>query len=208
MRPFNYIELINYCESFFFERFGHKFEIDSNNEKLIIELAKYFTNDESFNKGDYSLKKGIMLMGPVGTGKSWIMSFFQKNKKRCFTLKSCRDLADDYIVYKEETVSMYSSPLQKPLHDPSIFFQTEIGYCYDDLGTEMDIKNSFGNKKDVIADVLYAIYDKYVKKDFTKFHVTTNLNAEGLEQRYGSRIYSRLSEMFNVFVYDGKDRRK
>lgn len=204
MRPFNGEELIEYSHQFFIERFDSKFEIDEENKHIIRELSKYFSNDPDFNKGSYSLKKGIMLMGNVGTGKSWLMSFFQKNKKRCFTIKSCNDISDDYLVYKEETEKIYSTPIEKPLHDPAVFFQKHIGYCFDDLGTEQS-KNSFGNKKDVMADILFAIYNK---KDFEKFHITTNLNEKDLQERYGSRLYSRFNEMFNVFVYNGKDRRK
>lgn len=208
MKPFSTDELILYCIEFYNERFNRKFVIDEENTPLIEKLGQYFTDAPEFNVGDFNLKKGIMVMGPVGTGKSWLMSFFQKNKKSCFTIKSCRDVTNDYLVYKEEIVDIYSTPFKKPMHDPAVFFQNEIGYCFDDLGTEQETKNSFGNKKDVMADILYAIYDKYIKKDFTKFHATTNLNENELKERYGSRLYSRFKEMFNVFVYDGKDRRK
>lgn len=204
MRPFNSLQLIDYCHEFFIERFNKEFIIDNENRQIISHLSKYFSNDPEFNVGNFSLNKGIMIMGNVGTGKSWLMSFFQKNKKRCFTIKSCDEISEDYLIYKEDTGNVYSTPIEKPLHDPAVFFQKHIGYCFDDLGTEQ-LKNSFGNKKDVMADILFQIYNK---KDFEKFHITTNLNEKDLEERYGSRLYSRFSEMFNVFVYDGKDRRK
>jgi DNA replication protein DnaC len=204
MRPFNSQELIEYCQSFFIERFNKEFVIDEENRVVVNHLAKYFSNDTDFNKGEFSLQKGIMIMGNVGTGKSWLMAFFQKNKKRCFTIQSCNQISDDYLIYKEDTERIYSTPIEKPLHDTAVFFQKHIGYCFDDLGTEQ-LKNSFGNKKDVMADILFSVYNK---KDYTKFHVTTNLNKQDLEERYGSRLFSRFNEMFNIFIYDGKDRRK
>lgn len=144
-------------------------------------------------------------MGDVGTGKTEIMKFFQKNKKACFTIKSCVDIAADFSIYKNEIDETYSTPIEKPLNDPDVFFQREIGYCFDDLGTE-EVKNDYGNKKNVMADIIMAVYNK---KNFTKFHITTNLmNKEEIEGKYGSRVNSRLREMFNVFSLDGNDRRK
>lgn len=198
--------LIIDCEQFFYDRFKTQFVFDDDNKVIVYELAKYFSNDESFNRGDYNLNKGILLMGNVGRGKSWLMSFFQKNKKRCFTIKPCNEVADEYLVYKDDVMKMYSTPVEKPLHDPAVYFQKFIGYCFDDLGTE-EIKNAFGSKKNVMADLIMTIYNKYNKKGFTLFHFITNLNEDEIEQKYGSRVLSRLNEMFNVFHMDGKDRR-
>jgi hypothetical protein len=41
-------------------------------------------------------------------------------------------------------------------------------------------------------------------------HITTNLNAEEIEERYGNRVRSRLREMVNVIGFDinTKDKRK
>lgn len=204
MKAFNSEELINYCQEFFVQRFQKEFVVDDDNRGIVEHLAKYFTNDEEFNIGNFNLSKGLLIMGPVGTGKSGLMTFFQKNKKRCYAIKSCNDISEDYLFLKDELENVYSNPIEKPLHDPAVFFQKYIGYCFDDLGTEQ-VRNSYGNKKDTMADILFAIYNK---KDFEKFHVTTNLNKKELEERYGSRIFSRFQEMFNFFVYDGKDRRK
>lgn len=211
-KPFTPVELVWYCERFFKERFDKDFVFDEDNRILIQKLSEYFTGSTDFNIGGYSLNKGIMIMGNVGRGKTYLMKFFQKNKKRCYVIKPCRDIADDYLVYKEEVVNVYSAPIEKPLHDPSVFFQNHIGWCFDDFGTE-EIKNAYGNKKNVMADLIMTIYDKpdYAEngdKDFSKFHLTTNLESgKEIEKVYGTRVNSRLREMFNVFVLDGKDRR-
>lgn len=55
-----------------------------------------------------------------------------------------------------------------------------------------------------MADILMEIYKR---KDYEKFFITTNLNNEEIELKYGSRVLSRLREMFNVFILEGKDRR-
>ncbi len=198
-------ELLDYCRGFYFKRFNKMFDVDENNAALIKQLSLYFSGDKEFEKGNYSLSKGIMIMGNVGTGKTEIMKYFQKNKKCCFSVVSVIDVADEFSYYKDEIDDVYSTPIKKPLHDPDVFFQPEIGYCFDDLGTE-EVKNNYGNKKNVMADVLMAIYNK---KTFSKFHITTNLSSkEEIEAKYGTKINSRLGEMFNVFVLSGLDRRK
>lgn len=202
--PFTSQSLIEFCKEYFIERTGKEFVIHENNRKLVEWLAMYFTGNPEFEKGGFSLQKGILLMGNVGRGKTALMQFFQKNKKGCYAVKSCADIADDYSIYKGEIAAVYSTLIEKAVNDAAFFFQRGIGYCFDDLGTE-EIKNDFGNKKNVMADILMAIYNK---KQFANFHITTNLSAEEIEQRYGSRIRSRLREMFNTFELPGNDMRK
>lgn len=198
-------ELIEYCHNFYKKRFGLPFLIDQYNEQLLNQLALYFTNNKEFEKAGYSLTKGILIMGNVGSGKTELMKFFQKNKKCCFTIKSANDISSDFSLYKNEIDDVYSTPIEKPINDPDVFFQREIGYCFDDLGTE-EVKNDYGNKKNVMSDVLMAIYSK---KNFSKFHITTNLmSKEEIEAKYGTRVNSRLREMFNVFALEGPDRRR
>jgi hypothetical protein len=206
VKIWNKDELIAFCQEFYYQRFdGLQFVIDDNNRDLVYKLALYFTNDPEFEKMGYSLRKGNLIMGNVGTGKTELMKFFQKNKKQCFSVKSCIDVAGDFSIYKNDIDAIYSTGIEKPLHDPTVFFQKEIGYCFDDLGTEQ-VKNDYGNKKDVMVDIIMAIYNK---KNFPLFQMTTNLSSkQEIEERYGTRFNSRLREIFNVFVLKGNDRRK
>lgn len=200
MNPFSPDQLINYSINFYFDRFNKSFVIDDDNRSLITKLSNYFTDTQAEG---IDPNKGVLIMGNVGRGKTELMRFFQKNKKGCFKIITCNDVASDYLVLKDELEDVYSTLIEKPLHDPAVFFQKYIGYCFDDLGTEED-KNAFGNKKNVMADLIMAIY---LKKVFNKFHITTNLTKEEIENRYGTRVVSRLREMFNVLVLNGKDRR-
>jgi hypothetical protein len=85
------------------------------------------------------------------------------------------------------------------------FLQPQIGVCFSDIGTE-DIKNNFGNKTNVMADIIFNRYKNNVVGDLT--HAETNLSANQIEEFYGQRIRSRFSEMFNWIVITGEDRRK
>ncbi len=39
-------------------------------------------------------------------------------------------------------------------------------------------------------------------------HVTTNLSGDQIEENYGTRVRSRMREMFNMIILPGEDRRK
>lgn len=207
-KPFTPESLISFCKVFYQQRFKKEFIIHEQNKATIEKLALYFTGNTDFEIGGYSLNKGILLMGNVGVGKTDLMRFFQRNKKQCYRVVSCREVADSYTNYdpkdSSETVEKdFATLTHTALNDAAYFYQRGIGFCFDDLGTE-EIKNNYGNKKNVMADVIMAIYDK---KSYVPFHITTNLDYDEIEAMYGTRVRSRLREMFNVFILSGNDMR-
>ena len=44
-------------------------------------------------------------------------------------------------------------------------------------------------------------YDLFLDRTI-KTHATTNLNAQELEELYGSRVRSRMRQLFNLVAYD------
>lgn len=181
--------------------------LDADNHPVFKALCRYFTGHESFEKmGDgYSLKKGIMLCGNVGRGKTTLMSLFRANKRQSFRLISCRDLADRFATEGHELLHNWSRPINVPSHIDT-FYQNEIGVCFDDLGTESSKKN-FGNEVNVMENILMNRYDLGVMP-FYYTHVTTNLSGDQIEEFYGTRVRSRMREMFNMIILPGEDRRK
>jgi DNA replication protein DnaC len=186
---------------------GIPFRIDGDNHAVIKALCQYFTGDPSFEKTDdgYSLKKGIMLCGPVGTGKTTIMKLFRANQRRSFQWITCRELADRFKKDGEELLHVWSNPINVPAHIDT-FWQNQLGACFDDLGTE-GTKKHYGDAVNVMADILLNRYDQAVIP-FHYTHITTNLTSDEIEQYYGSRVRSRMREMFNMLVLGGEDRRK
>ncbi len=87
-------------------------------------------------------------------------------------------------------------------------------YCFDDLGVEPEGKH-FGKDCNVMGEILLSRHEIFTKcplKHRTRAmtHITSNLNAEEIEDRYGNRVRSRLREMVNVIGFDKntKDKRK
>jgi hypothetical protein len=173
------------------------FSLSTKEIKLYELLAMYFTGDKAFEDAGYVLDKGLMLYGGVGCGKTTIMKLFRDNPIQPFGIVECMKISDQYK-QKEggaDIIHQYS-------FIPSI--------CFNDLGTEIESGESshFGNKKNVMAEIVLTHYEKNEKKKF-KFHFTTNLNADQQDKYYGPRVRSRLREMCNVISLEGiEDKRK
>lgn len=194
-----------------------EFKIDTDNQRVIELLCLYFSGDERFNKESFdygggatakmNLKKGIGLVSKVkGTGKSVLMTMFQQNKFRPYLQLETKNIAAQFGKKGEEAINIHSDLLHVP-PNPTFFYHSSIGICFDDLGFEIP-KNNWGSKSDVLADVLFKIYSANQHKgDFSWFHFTSNLYGNEFEQRYDDRIRDRMREMFNTLTLTGKSRR-
>lgn len=175
------------------------FKINQYNQKIIESLARYFSADASAAQSDLNLKKGIMLVGPVGCGKTTIMKAFSINSQNPFAFVSSRRVASEYTDKKDGgdyVIKKYSSPCS--VYPQQNFGFDKIGYCFDDIGVEQTQKH-FGNERDVIPEIIYSRYDARLHH---QTHFTANLTADDIEKTYGSRIRSRLREMCNFVEFD------
>ena len=183
------------------------FNLDKANEDVFSALCMYFTSTPEFEElcDGFSLNKGIMLCGNVGRGKTTLMGLFRANQRRSYRLISCRELADRFASEGHEMLHIWSRPIPVP-NSIDTFFQTEIGVCFDDLGTEGSKKN-FGNSVNVMENIIMNRYDMGVLP-WHCTHITTNLSGDEIEEYYGTRVRSRMREMFNMLTLSGEDRRK
>ena len=200
---YNYAAIIPWLEQKGKLQFGDKFHFVEDDLNNIKKLICYFLKDEvmavTFN---IDLEKGILLSGPVGCGKTTLMTLMrnvaQQNNK--FILKTCRDISFEFIKDGYQTIQKYSN---------SNYSQHEYrNYCFDDLGVETNLKY-YGNECNVMAEILLSRYDMFISnKKFT--HITTNLSATEIETAYGNRVRSRLREMCNLVAFDTgvEDKRK
>jgi DNA replication protein DnaC len=184
---------------------GKPFEINEGNKKTIQSLCLYFAGDAKFCDAgkDFSLDKGILLLGIPGIGKTHLMDFFNKNPHASYILPTCKTIVEKYVQkYTRDDMSVieYYSTLQKAEFG-HIYNQEYLGICFGDLGAEAD-GNSYGNRRNVIEEIIFNRYE--AKLPFKYTHFTSNLDPDMIKQKYGERLRDRLREMCNVFVLNGK----
>lgn len=176
-----------------------QYEVDEMNAEVVDQLCCYFANDRGFN-GD--LDKGLFLMGGVGVGKTSIMRFFIKNQRYSYRMEACRDVETNYSALGDDYLHRVSNNLPIAVNaDP--FGHQQIGFCFDDLGTESDGKH-YGKGKNVMADVILNRYDNGLA--YISTHITTNLSADEVKTMYGSRVTDRIREMFNIIKFPSKSK--
>jgi DNA replication protein DnaC len=200
---YNYPEIIIWLEKKGVELHGNHFKIQEADYPIVYKLIAYFLKDEpTCFQYNLNLNKGILLSGPIGCGKTSLMNLMKylapaENK---FSVKPCRDISFEFIQDGYEVIHRYSK---------GKLYQAEPRtYCFDDLGTENNIKY-FGNECNVMAEILLSRYDLFIAKKL-QTHITTNLSASEIEKNYGNRVRSRLRELCNLIAFENivTDKRK
>lgn len=204
-------QTVSFMEARAVTLFKGSFKVDENNRRVYDLLALYFSNDINFINSaiDYgvdnpTMEKGILLFGGYGTGKTWLMRLFGRNQRQVFHVKNAKDIANDYEKEGQYFIDQYVEKHKNAINDKDSFFHRYAGLCIDDLGTE-DVKVNYGNRKNVIGDLIEQRYDR--KNIGVFLHATTNLDGNGLKQYYGGRVASRIRESFNIISLFGNDRR-
>jgi len=194
MTHFKYEHAIQWLQKRGQETIHPEYRILDEEKDLLKKLLCYFLKDK--DTAPYlgiNLNKGILLNGPIGCGKTSLMKlmrFYEPANTR-FILKSCREISFEFIQQGYEVISKYSNR--------SFNNFEPVTYCFDDLGTERNIKY-FGNECNVLAEVLLSRYDLFTSRKLIT-HITTNLSATEIESFYGNRLRSRLREMFNLIAF-------
>lgn len=199
----SYLEIIAWLEKKGIELYGKKFKILETDHEIIYKLIAYFLKDQqTCYQFKIDLEKGILLTGPIGCGKTTLMTLMkhltQSDNK--FSVKPCRDISFEFIQDGYQIIHKYSI---------GKLYQSEPRtYCFDDLGTENNLKY-YGNECNVMAEILLSRYDLYISKKL-QTHITTNLSASEIETHYGNRVRSRLRQLCNLIAFDNvsKDKRK
>lgn len=157
-------------------------------KKTILTLLRWFCGEDS---DECKMNKGLYLWGEPGRGKSLFMQLFQAYALvidyRKFEMVNCKDLVHAFASNRSiESISRYYSDM----------------WCFEDLGYE-DPFNMYGNKINVMEEILIRRYDS---RQLTL--VTTNMPPDAIVKSYGSRVESRMYEMFNFIELKGIDFRK
>lgn len=199
---YNYPEMMAWLEQKGKLQFGEKFHFREADIINIQKLICYFLKDEVMaTHFNLDLSKGILLSGPVGCGKTTLMTLMrhvaQPNYK--FIMKTCRDISFEFIKDGYQTIHKYSNGNNS--------YSEYRNYCFDDLGVETNLKY-YGNECNVMAEIILSRYDIFISKQVIT-HITSNLSASEIETTYGNRVRSRLRNMLNLIAFDKdtKDKR-
>jgi hypothetical protein len=175
------------------------FELTPEEEKLYTMLSMYFTKDFRFTEFkdpygvNYSLHKGLWFYGNWGCGKSTIVELFRANPMASYPVVQCEEIS---TIYKDTgKVARYDKL-------PSV--------CFDDLGKDMrdGIPMHMGTKKNVMAEIMTAVYKATKNEKVFRMHITTNHKTDEIAALYGGDLTDRLRQMVNMISLEGMPTRR
>lgn len=176
------------------------FIVDDSNRELLKSIYLWAWGAP----GIFDSNKGLLLYGPIGTGKSTLLKGLQHyaaktarycNGGKCATFQFI-SAAEIALQFAEKGITGLNRYTDR---------DCMINLAIDEVGREpMDSKH-FGTGINVIQTVLQLRYEQ--RYNFYT-HLTTNLDPdEKFSEYYGAYIADRVKEMFNVIKIEGKSRR-
>lgn len=177
------------------EEWESDFIIPSQLKELYWKLSLYFSNDNRMEQYGLSNKRGILIFGNVGCGKTTALRVFENNPLQPFTTHTCQDVVNEYNQLGAKTIDKYGSNSYNE-YKSQYYGHSQFGRAFDDLGTE-DIGYSFGKSKEVFEEILMKRYSNSATRG-PLTHLTTNILPEDILKKYGMRLYDRLGASFNI----------
>ena len=175
-------------KQYFHRNFGD-FIYNETNEKYIKTICFFISGDIRFETElGYSFKKGLLIVGDAGLGKTKTIEAIKDNEIRPISIFSMIDIAER--VREHGNVDLNTNKI----------------ILLDDVGSEQETINHYGTKINWFKDFVetYYLHNQF----FNRLLITTNCGGDELEKKYGYRVRSRLREMFNTIELKGNDLRK
>lgn len=179
--------------------------------KNLEPLIYYFARDNRFFEcenlsklSEPSFEKGLLIIGNFGNGKTSTMKVFEKIFKGITGVRFKGFSANEVVTMFEKC----SADTDRNEFEKMMWRGTRY---FDDLKTER-IASNFG-KVNLFKEIIEERYNRksktYVTCNFKKdFPDDLNAALDEFEDKYESRVYDRLFEMFNIIEFKGKSFRK
>ena len=162
-------------------------------ERKISTVAKWLIDGK---------KPGLLLFGSIGSGKTTLARAIMRTINYLY-YSVYRDQRKEIAEISALNLVKLIATGEKPDEESFLRFQKREMVFIDDLGLEPAAIKNYGNEILPVVDLLYYRHDRML---FTI--CTSNLDMEGLEEKYGKRTGSRFYEMFNRIGFTNEDFRK
>lgn len=148
----------------------------------------------TYNFGKLDCTKGILLKGGPGKGKTFAMQVYAALVKRMGLtyVSNGRQLEMKLEIVNARTIAQEYANKENGGSAVIERYSRVPFLCIDDIGAESKEQNSFGNKVNVVNDII----DKRLEKNLITFG-TTNLNEFDDEAGYDGRMRRRIDALFN-----------
>lgn len=193
-KQYDFKKCLSFIENKGKQDFGQNFKIKEEDLETIFKLLIYMIKDENNAlKLKLNLSRGILLSGSIGCGKTSLMRLITPfaNSFSDYKIKTCREISFEFAKNGYEAINTYATKQNNQIR--------LTGYCFDDLGTEQQIKH-FGNDCNVMAEILITRYEQFVENNSIT-HITTNLAAFEIKNHYGNRLRSRMRNRCNGITF-------
>lgn len=157
----------------------YELEVEYRERNVVWNNSTKSKIDKASNWIFSSTKRGLILMGTCGNGKSTMLRAI----KRMLASHATYCHADEIHEYCKKTQG-------------DIMYKNERFLLLDDLGAEPEKCISFGEELYPMVKLLSHRYN-YMLTTI----IATNLGLDQIRERYGARVADRLTEMFDVIVY-------
>ncbi len=177
------------------ENRGKKFN-NKEVESVILKMIQW-----TYLPKDLDPKKGILLKGHTGRGKTFLFRVF-KDFLRIHAIKFKENGEDKSMVLNIVNAKGISGEFQDPKKGgyPVIEKYSKMNcLVLDDIGAEQNESKNFGNSLNVIAEIIR----RREELNMMTFG-TTNLNRMSDKGGYDDRTVSRINSLFNVIPMNHK----
>jgi DNA replication protein DnaC len=179
--------------------------------KNIEPIFHYFTRDfDKFIKCERvsklsipDLNKGLLIVGDFGNGKSTIMNVLEL---------SLRETSMYFKGYSANEVVLAFEGCESPREKEEFVKRYSKGVLYfDDIKSERMASN-YG-KTEIFKEIIENRYNNkattFITCNYKKgYEGDLEMALEEFGSKYGSRVYDRLYELFNIIEFKGKSFRK